>query len=194
VQTFYEPARFGWHVISEQPGMPAEVRNVINPEDLEMIRADVHRTREKVDALVVSLHWGVAFELGPAPDQPELAHAVVEAGADLVLGHHAHILQGVEVYAGVPIFYSLSDFVFDYGENDPRMGRRETMLLRATFGREGLERVALCPAMMSARADPRPVEPGERDLFMAKLADLSRGMNSRFQWHGDEVEVTAATP
>jgi poly-gamma-glutamate capsule biosynthesis protein CapA/YwtB (metallophosphatase superfamily) len=92
--------------------MPAKVVNVIDREDLAVVWEEVCRTKEHADAVVVSFHWGVAYR-DLAPYQPELAHAVTEAGADLVVGHHAHILQGVEIYQGVPIFYSLSNFVFD---------------------------------------------------------------------------------
>ncbi len=188
VQTYYEPQRYGYHIMSEQPGMPARVVNVINPEDLAVVREEVRQEKEEADAVVVSFHWGVAYLPDPAPYQPELAHAVVEAGADLVVGHHAHILQGVEIYQGVPIFYSLSNFVFDY--DSPHFGR-ETMLLTARFGPEGLERVAVRPAIIPPRGDPRPVSPGEGESVKAQLESLSTGMNSRFEWDGDEIEITA---
>lgn len=189
VQTYYEPQRYGYHIMSEQPGMPAKVINVINPEDLAVLREEVRRTKENADAVVVSFHWGVAFLPDPAPYQPELAHTVIEAGADLVVGHHAHILQGVEIYQGVPIFYSLSNFVFD--RDNPRYGR-ETMLLTARFGTEGLERVAVRPAIIPLRGDPRPVSPSEGEAIKAHLESLSTGMNSRFEWDGDEIEIAAA--
>lgn len=186
VQTYYEPR---YQIMSEQPGMPARIVNVINPEDLAVLREEVRRTKEDADAVVVSFHWGVAYLPDPAPYQPELAHAVIEAGADLVVGHHAHILQGVEVYQEVPIFYSLSNFVFDYDE--PRFGR-ETMLLTARFGTEGLERVAVRPAIIPPRGDPRPASPSEGESVKAQLESLSTGMNSRFEWDGDEIKIAAA--
>jgi len=190
VQTFYEPTRFGYYIMAEQPGMPAKVVNVINPADLAVLQEQVRQTKEDADAVVVSFHWGVAFLPDPAPYQPELAHAVVEAGADLVVGHHAHILQGVEVYQGVPIFYSLSDFVFDY--DDDRMDHRETVLLTALFGPEGLVRAAIRPAVISSHEEPCPARPSEYESFKACLESLSTGMNSRFEWDRDEIEITAA--
>jgi poly-gamma-glutamate capsule biosynthesis protein CapA/YwtB (metallophosphatase superfamily) len=182
VQTYYEPLYY-----TVQPGMPAKVVNVIDREDLAVVREEVCRMKEDADAVVVSFHWGVAYR-APAPYQPELAHAVIEAGADLVVGHHAHILQGVEVYQEVPIFYSLSNFVFD--RDNPRYGR-ETMLLTARFGTEGLERVAVRPAIIPLRGDPHPVSPREGKSVKSQLESLSTGMNSRFEWDGDEIEITA---
>ena len=76
------------------------------------IVADVKRLRPRVDFLVVNFHWGTEKEIHPEPSQIELAHEVVEAGADLIIGHHPHVLQGVERYHNAVIAYSLGNFVF----------------------------------------------------------------------------------
>lgn len=67
----------------------------------------------KVDILVVSFHWGVEYAQKPSSWQKELAHEVADAGADLILGHHPHVIQEVETYKKTPIIYSLGNFVFD---------------------------------------------------------------------------------
>lgn len=185
VQTYYEPR---YQIMSEQPGMPARVINVIDAEDLTHIQRQVQELKAEVDAVVVSFHWGVAYLADPAPYQPPLAHAIVEAGADLVLGHHAHILQGVEMYQGVPIFYSLSNFVFDYDE--PRFGE-QTMLLNARFGSRGLEQLALRPVILPPLGDPRPVTDDEGEAIKHRLQKLSVGMNTRFEWDGTVMHVMA---
>jgi poly-gamma-glutamate synthesis protein (capsule biosynthesis protein) len=61
--------------------------------------------------VIVSLHWGEERLLIPSPAQVEQAHALVEAGASLILGHHSHVIQGLEVCRGAPIIYSLGNFV-----------------------------------------------------------------------------------
>jgi poly-gamma-glutamate capsule biosynthesis protein CapA/YwtB (metallophosphatase superfamily) len=77
------------------------------------VRADVARLAEqKVDIIVVSFHWGVERMKELRPYQPLLAHAAIDAGADLVIGHHPHILQGVEHYRDGLILYSLGNFTF----------------------------------------------------------------------------------
>ncbi len=65
------------------------------------------------DIRIVSLHWGDEFVPAPAPYQQQLAHRLVESGANLILGHHPHVLQPIEEYKGALIAYSLGNFVFD---------------------------------------------------------------------------------
>ncbi|MCZ7570346.1 MAG: CapA family protein [Ardenticatenaceae bacterium] len=187
VRTMYEPR---YQIMGEQPGTPAIVITEIDAGDLALVVEEVRRLKAETDAVVVSFHWGVAFVPDPAGYQPELAHAAIDAGAAMVLGHHAHVLQGVEMYRGAPIFYSLSNFVFD--RNNPRFGL-ETLLVTARFRRAGLERVAIRPAILPLCGDPRPVTADEGELFQAQLERLSAGMHSSFERDGDELIVTASS-
>lgn len=77
----------------------------------EAVRA-VRELRPRVDWVVVQLHWGLEMASLPSPGQREQARRLVEAGADLILGHHPHVLQPMEIIAGVPVFYSLGNFLF----------------------------------------------------------------------------------
>jgi len=63
--------------------------------------------------LILSLHWGKEYELTNSPAQQSLAHKIIEAGADLIIGHHPHVVQNIEKYQGKLIFYSLGNFIFD---------------------------------------------------------------------------------
>ena len=79
----------------------------------EVMMEDVQRLRDQVDLVVVSPHWGKEYMATPEPWQVDWAHAAVEAGADLVVGGHAHWPKGIEVYEGSPIFYGVGNFLFD---------------------------------------------------------------------------------
>jgi poly-gamma-glutamate capsule biosynthesis protein CapA/YwtB (metallophosphatase superfamily) len=79
----------------------------------EVMRDDVERLRSQVDLVVVSPHWGNEYLATPEPWQVDWAHAAVDAGADLVIGGHAHWPKGVEVYEGSPIFYGVGNFLLD---------------------------------------------------------------------------------
>ncbi len=79
---------------------------------LRFIRDDVRALRPKVDFLVVIFHWGFEKEHFPRPHQIKFAHRVIDYGADLIVGHHPHVLQGVEKYKGKMIVYSLGNFIF----------------------------------------------------------------------------------
>ena len=79
---------------------------------LRFIRDDVRALRPKVDFLVVIFHWGFEKEHFPRTHQIKFAHRVIDYGADLIVGHHPHVLQGVEKYKGKIIVYSLGNFIF----------------------------------------------------------------------------------
>ncbi|MBA3582813.1 MAG: CapA family protein [Gammaproteobacteria bacterium] len=78
----------------------------------QYIREDVSTLAQRVDVVVVSFHWGQEKSLVLRDYQKELAHAAVDAGAKIILGHHPHVLQGVECYKNAIVFYSLGNFAF----------------------------------------------------------------------------------
>jgi hypothetical protein len=99
---------------NDQPGTPCEIMSWPLPRDLKSLVDDVRRVRQQVDVVAVSLHWGVHFIRAMIADyQPVVAHAAIDAGADIIIGHHPHILKGVEMYKGKAIFYSIGNFAID---------------------------------------------------------------------------------
>lgn len=98
----------------DQPGTPARVHTFAHRADLAAMIDDIAAARAQADFVVVSMHWGIHFVPAVIADyQRELARAAIDAGAGLILGHHAHILKGIEFYRGCPILYSLSNFAVD---------------------------------------------------------------------------------
>ncbi|HQP31934.1 MAG TPA: CapA family protein [Deltaproteobacteria bacterium] len=84
------------------------------------LEQDIPRCAREVDILIVSFHWGEELNPRPRPYQIELAHLAVDLGAAVVLGHHPHIPQPIEIYRGAPIFYSLGNFAFgSWSANTP---------------------------------------------------------------------------
>ncbi len=115
----------------DQPGTPPRIRTFPHPEDLAGMVDDITRLRSRVDVVVVSAHWGIHFvPVELAEYQRTLAHAAVDAGAHLVLGHHPHILKGVEVYRDVPILYSLCNFAIDLPMTQEHIDSRSFQELR----------------------------------------------------------------
>jgi poly-gamma-glutamate capsule biosynthesis protein CapA/YwtB (metallophosphatase superfamily) len=85
---------------------------------MDALVGDVKRVRPEVDIVVVSLHWGIHHIRAQIADyQPVVAHACIDAGADIIIGHHPHILKGIEVYRGKVIFYSVGDFARDFNKD-----------------------------------------------------------------------------
>jgi len=94
------------------PGGPPEVFTFATPDALEQLRGDVRALRARVDVVIVALHKGLGHTPAAlAMYERPVAHAAIDAGADLVVGHHAHILRGIELYRGKPIFHGLGNFV-----------------------------------------------------------------------------------
>jgi poly-gamma-glutamate synthesis protein (capsule biosynthesis protein) len=87
----------------------------ILPFSVRLVAQDIKRVREKCDFIFVSLHWGIENTSKIHPKAIELAHQIIDAGADAIVGHHSHIPKGIEVYNSKPIFYSLGNFIF--GQN-----------------------------------------------------------------------------
>lgn len=83
-----------------------------NPRHNDRVAADIKALRKQVDWIVVNYHWGEELAKYPGDWQIDLARFTIDQGADLVVGHHAHVLQGAEVYKGRPIVYSLGNFIF----------------------------------------------------------------------------------
>ncbi|MEI9803430.1 MAG: CapA family protein [Pseudolabrys sp.] len=102
----------------DQPGTPCKIMTWPLQRDLDALVADIKRVRSQVDIVAVSLHWGVHHIKGLIADyQPTVAYAAIDAGADIIIGHHPHILKGIEVYRGKVILYSIGDFARDFNKD-----------------------------------------------------------------------------
>ena len=97
-----------------QPGTPARVISVPYTSDLLAMMDDIRKLRSQVDVLVVCPHWGQHFMPHVVPMYClDIGHAAVEAGADIVLGTHSHMLKGIEIYKGKAIFYATGNFAIE---------------------------------------------------------------------------------
>jgi poly-gamma-glutamate synthesis protein (capsule biosynthesis protein) len=138
----------------------------------------VHRIAElarKYDFVAVSLHWGIENVFYPSPQQQSLARASIDAGATVLLGHHPHRFQGVEVYRGGVIFYSLGNFNFmQCGEEGPASSDL-TAIADITIHDDGRVAYNLIPVHIGDDYCPRPMtDQGEIDDFMDHVENISR--------------------
>jgi hypothetical protein len=94
------------------PGGPGRIYTFVEPDSLEAMEHDIEALRARCDVLVVAFHKGVGHTRATiASAEKHLTHAAINAGADVVIGHHAHICKGIEVYRGKPIYHGLGNFV-----------------------------------------------------------------------------------
>jgi poly-gamma-glutamate synthesis protein (capsule biosynthesis protein) len=142
-----------WTATQNQPGLTWA--------DLEQMEADITSLRPLVDIVVVMLHSGYEYVVQPSTPQVRDAHTAVDAGADLVLGHHAHVLQGIEFYNQGVIVYGLGNFVFDDGDIP------QTALLNVWLDSDGVRELELVPIMITEDGRPRLATDSEADDILA---------------------------
>ena len=136
------------------------------------VRADVRAALEKADIVVVSFHWGREGTTELRDYQPRLGHAAIDAGATVVLGHHPHILQGIERYKHGIIFYSLGNFVFgSYSRAAQRSVVAELEIENARLARVRL--VPLNVNNVEVIFQPRLLASAEAAQVVAELRELS---------------------
>jgi poly-gamma-glutamate capsule biosynthesis protein CapA/YwtB (metallophosphatase superfamily) len=143
----------------------------IRPDD---IRQDIAALRGSVDVLIVSLHWGIEYETRPQEQQRVLAHKIIDWGADLILGHHPHVMQGVEIYKGRIIAYSLGNFVF--GQKGP--GTDQSFMLACRFRGSSLTGAEIVPLDRFRRYFPKLAEGEEKVRLLADLKTISLPLNA----------------
>lgn len=137
------------------------------------IAADVAAARQQADHVVVLLHSGYEYVPSPSEEQIAAAHAAIDAGATLVLGHHAHILQGVQFYNGGVIAYGLGNFAFTID------GPPETALLNVWLDRDGVRALDVVPAIVQPGGQPRLATPVEAEVIRGRLYTLTNALNPR---------------
>jgi poly-gamma-glutamate capsule biosynthesis protein CapA/YwtB (metallophosphatase superfamily) len=158
------------------------------------VRVDVARARERADIVVVSFHWGREATTELREYQPRLAHAAIDAGATVVLGHHPHILQGIERYKQGIIFYSLGNFAFG---SYSRLAQR-SMIAELYFKDAELVQVHLIPLNVNnveVVFQPRRLSTHDAKEVIAQLRGLSAPLNTSIEDHdGIGVVSLSATP
>jgi poly-gamma-glutamate capsule biosynthesis protein CapA/YwtB (metallophosphatase superfamily) len=170
-------------LMPEQPGSVPRVKTWIDDADLGRAVADVRRAKESADVVLVVEHWGVPspwrapYHAELQDYQQPLGHALIDAGADAVIGNHAHELHGIEFYRGRPIAYCLGNFWIEGISQYAWMGF-ESGVLRLTVDRGGVTGVSFLPAYLDAAGIPRP-DPGNRAI--AILNRLSAQFGVRFE-------------
>lgn len=139
----------------------------------EEIISDIQQVREQVDFIIISMHWGTEYVHIPEKHQVEWAHRLIDAGADLIIGHHPHVLQSFEVYKNRFILYSLGNFVFD----QHKLYQRQSGMFSCVFRKGRIDSVMFHPVLLE---DFRPgfAADSSRTLIETQFSALSRTFSS----------------
>lgn len=206
-----------YQAVDYQAGVPPRTVTVPYEEDLEAMVADITAAKKSAHAVIVSLHWGIHFMPRMIADyQTTVAKAAFGAGADLILGHHAHVPKAIAVFDGKVCFYSLSNFIMSsraktahsaevfekrygvkldpdyphlpYGEDAKR-----SLIAKAVFTPQGVQKVSFLPALIDKELRPEPLR--QKDPRFADAVKYmewaSEGFSHAFTVEGDEVIVQA---
>ncbi len=188
----------------ENPGSWPRVVTTTVPEDKAMVLEDVRQAKEQADVVVVGWHWGVykhlaAMAMGVplqrVPDvvvdyQEEMGRACIDAGADLIMGHSPHRLQGMEVYRGALICYSLCNLAFTHRLDN--FGQ-ESCIVKAYLDPRSKKfiRYSLLPVRFTEDSYEAHVCPAkEAGDIIRLLEDLSEKYGTRFETAQDEVSIS----
>jgi poly-gamma-glutamate capsule biosynthesis protein CapA/YwtB (metallophosphatase superfamily) len=157
------------------------------------VRADVAAARTHSEIVLVSFHWGQEGKTELREYQSMLAHAAIDSGADAVIGHHPHILQGIERYRDGIILYSLGNFVFgSYSKN-----AKTSAIARLTFRDGKLTQLRMKPINVlnpEVVFQPRILEGVDADAVVNHLAELSAPLNTVIENDYGEVLIDFDTP
>lgn len=153
-------------------------------EKLTSMKQDIENMKQEADMVAVYFHWGVERDYKPNEVQKKFAYNAIDYGADLVVGSHPHVVQGIEKYNDKYIVYSLGNFCFG-GNKNP--GDKDSMIYQQTFNFEENKLVSIdepnvipCSiSSTSSRNDYRPtvLEGAERERVFDKINDISISLN-----------------
>jgi poly-gamma-glutamate synthesis protein (capsule biosynthesis protein) len=196
----------------ETPGIAPFVETRPWPADLETAMAAVSAAKEQADVCVVGIHWGVPngfvaqFQDALATYQRPMADALVEAGADVIAGHHPHVLHGVELINGRPVFYSLGNFLFHVltvgkapalRRTDPHYLWRslrskinlDSVIALVTCAPGAVTEIELLPALINQAGEPELVDGDDAVRILAGLTEQSAALGTTITLEGSRGRV-----
>lgn len=133
VLSYCERPPYDMYATEKSPG--------IAPLDVEMIKADIAAVKKDDNIVLVALHWGIERTSYPRNDQITTAHAIIDSGADAIIGHHPHVPQGIEVYKRKPIVYSLGNAVCGFYNKE----YTENILVNLKYSDSRLSQLEIIP-------------------------------------------------
>ena len=163
----YDAIAPGYHAAKGEPGS--------SKLTIKAVQAGVKAARKAgAKVVIVFPHWGTEYRYSPFQNQQRLARQIIDAGADMIIGNHAHYAAAVEVYKGKPIWYALGNFVFDQTWSEPTM---EGISLELTFQGAELQQIRMRPHIILDKAQPNFMDPAKDGRFvLGPIYDASKGL------------------
>lgn len=171
-----------WEAASQRPGTFYVPVALQDPRAQSLIR--IVRERNDLDVLIVSAHWGSNWGYTPPEEHVQFAHALIDAGADIIFGHSCHVFRGIEFYKDRPILYSTGNFVDDYAV-DPNERNDESFIFLVQLNVEGPVRLRLQPTMIDD-CQARMASQDEAQSIAGKMQSLCAPFGTQTCWDAEQ--------
>lgn len=175
---------------ANRPGVPPEILTWADPDYLARYVEDIRALRSRVDVLIASHHWGYKEDV--LQYMEDIAHAAIDAGADVVVGHGPHFVLPIEFYRGRPIFYGLGNFSFHTGHGGRKHSNWVGLVAQIALQNRDIERVALRFVRHNDRNETVPSPLQDEQEALAALTARSARFATRIEPEGGDALVLAA--
>jgi len=176
---------------------------LVNGMNEDNIIKDIRNLKPECDVIVLSLHWGIENVFYPSPKQIDLAHKLIDSGATIILGHHPHVIQGIEEYKNGLIAYSLGNFQFgpsiSYSPNNQsfilsieltKSGFNQSFILSIELTKSGLEAYDIIPVKIDDDFVPyAPAEEEQEEIrqFISEISQHIINGTITWKWWFEEI-------
>jgi len=170
----------GWQASATNPGT-----NYIQVGNIKQIKEDIKELRERVDILILTIHWGPNMLQRPLKSHQEFAHQLIDAGVDIIHGHSSHLFQGIEVYKDKVILYDTGDFVDDYYVT-PELRNDQSFFYKVKVEKDGIKAVELVPVLIS-QMQVNKATGDDYSQAVEKVITLSKEFNTNLEEKSGQV-------
>ena len=171
----------------DEPGWPPRIHTLAEEADLGRLEAAVREARTRAPLVAVLIHWGVSHVVRVEEYQRAVARRLVAAGAGVIFGCHAHVLQAVEVIEGVPVFYGLGTLLFHYEGPEAAIFPRDSCLALVDVSEGRVVAARLVIGRLDARGEPVRAHPERVALVHEILRRSAPRWMAPISQEGDEL-------
>jgi poly-gamma-glutamate synthesis protein (capsule biosynthesis protein) len=167
----------GWEATTSRAG-------IASAKNLAVVSEKIQAARSQADVVVVSFHWGKEMETYPNAWQKKLGHLAIDSGATLVIGHHPHVVQGIERYKEGVIAYSLGNFVFSPGNG----AGRSSIMVRFDLNRSRISEIVVYPVHING-CQPQLLTDSAAQKWLEEIRKRCSAVGTELRIEGDQGRV-----
>lgn len=174
-----------WEAKENAPGIFYVPTNLTDPRAKNLL-ALIEKTKKGVSILVISAHWGPNWGYEPPKEHIDFAHALIDAGADIIYGHSPHVFRGIEIYKGKPILYSTGNFIDDYAVDEIERNDQSFIFI-VEVDPPHFHKITLYPTMIkNYQAVLADDENLEAETIALKMINLCKSLHTQVVWNSTD--------